>query len=76
MSDLIFVPYEGCSWTEVQVMDENSFHAVMAAPVRPCAVGFACDWVGEGEFRRPVGWVYDFVIERRWSDVSPWRRIG
>ena len=80
MITFIRVPYEGCLWSAIEQLTPDEFRAAAAAEEKPCALGWAYEWVGKGEHHRPVGVVYDYVIqranERRGTDYSPWRMIG
>lgn len=76
----IKIPREGCQWSEVEAFDLATFKAewasAMAGESSPCALGFARKYEGEGENRRPVGVVYDFVIAKLKPELSPWRTIN
>lgn len=80
MLSFIRVPYEGCLWRHIEVISAEEFMDAVQREPKPCALGWAYEWTGEGEYYRPVGLVYDYVIqrtnERHGTAYNPWRMIG
>lgn len=75
--DFIRLPYEGCLWSEIEILSPEEFLRACETEPKPCALGWAYSWSETEYGRKPFGLVFDYKIvafnERRSGDNCPWR---